>query len=313
MNLRTDLAIEAHELADKAELSGVRAETHQAGAFSVTRVRVEEDGAAKLGKPKGEYVTVEAPHLLFDDPELPEALTRLVAEELSRMMGRCDGVTLVVGLGNRDITADALGPMTAERVLVTRHLQAEMPLFSHLNLSPVCAVIPGVLGLTGIETAEIVRGVAERVKPARILLIDALAARRMERVNTTVQLSDTGIQPGAGIGNHRLALDEETLGAPVFSLGVPTVVDAATIAADALSGLCRHAPDSFASFFAGMSESDRRGVLVEVLGGAEQNQIVTPKEMDGHVRRLAGILGEAVSVALQPRTDPQLIRDLIFT
>ena len=228
-------------------------------------------------------------------------------------MGVAVALTLVVGLGNRDITADALGPMTAERVLVTRHLATELPLFSHLNLSPVCAVIPGVLGLTGIETAEIVRGVAERVHPARIILIDALAARRMERVNTTVQLSDTGIRPGAGIGNHRMALDAETLGVPVFSVGVPTVVDAATIAADALSGLCRHAPDSFASFFTGMSEEDRRGVLVEVLGGAEQNQIVTPKEMDGRVRRLAGILGEAVSVALQPHTDAQLVRDLIIT
>lgn len=316
MTVRTDLALEAKEMVqtktkELTELSGVSAETLQKGRISVTRVCVKEEGAATLGKPEGEYVTLEAPPLLFSDPDLSEQLTRLLGEELSRLLGKMDGTTLVVGLGNRDITADALGPFTVERMLVTRHLREAVPLFSEGTVASVCALSPGVLGLTGIETAEIVRGVVARVKPARIILIDALAARRMERVNTTVQLSDTGICPGAGVGNHRLPLDEETLGAPVFSVGVPTVVDAATIASDALESLCRHAPDSFADFFGNMDEQTRHGVLREVLGGEEQNPFVTPKDMDSRVRRLSGILSEGISLALQPQLDLSEIRSLI--
>lgn len=313
MSVRTDLALEAREMVQSQAqaldaLSGVLAETEHNGALTITRVKVDEQGSQTLGKPQGEYITVEAPKTLFSDTDLQETMTRCVAEELRRLLGDCSGTALVVGLGNRDITADALGPLTVERLLVTRHLKEAFPRLD--TMASVCALAPGVLGLTGIETAEIVRGVAERVHPDFILIIDALAARRMERVNTTIQLSDTGIRPGAGVGNHRLPLDEETLGVPVFSVGVPTVVDAATIASDALESLCRHAPDSFAEFFGKMSETDRHAVLSEVLGGEEQNPFVTPKDMDSRVRRLSVLLAEGLSLALQPRLDLSEIRSL---
>lgn len=313
MSVRTDLALEAREMVQSQTkaldaLSGVLAETEHKASLTVTRVKVDEQGSRTLGKPQGEYITVEAPHTLFSDLDLQESVTRCVAEELRRLLGERSGTALVVGLGNRDITADALGPLTVERLLVTRHLKEAMPQLD--SMSSVCALSPGVLGLTGIETAEIVRGVVERVAPSFVLMIDALAARRMERVNTTVQLSDTGIRPGAGVGNHRLPLDEETLGVPVFSIGVPTVVDAATIASDALESLCRHAPDSFAEFFGKMDEADRHAVLSEVLGGEEQNPFVTPKDMDSRVRRLSVILSEGLSLALQPRLDLSEIRSL---
>lgn len=314
MSVRTDLALEAREMVQSQAkaldaLSGVLAETEHKASLTVTRVKVDEQGSRTLGKPQGEYITVEAPNTLFSDTVLQESVTRCVAEELRRLLGERSGTALVVGLGNRDITADALGPLTVERLLVTRHLKEAMPQLD--SMASVCALSPGVLGLTGIETAEIVRGVVERVAPSFVLMIDALAARRMERVNTTVQLSDTGIRPGAGVGNHRLPLDEETLGVPVFSIGVPTVVDAATIASDALESLCRHAPDSFAEFFSKMDEADRHAVLSEVLGGEEQNPFVTPKDMDSRVRRLSVILSEGLSLALQPRLDLSEIRALI--
>lgn len=316
MTVRTDLALEAKELVQTQaktldELPGVSAEVVEKGPVSLTRVRVTEEGEGPLGKPAGEYITIEASRLLFEDPELPEQVIRLLGEELTRLIGGTDGTSLVVGLGNRDITADALGPLTVERMLVTRHLREAVPAFEDWSVASVCAISPGVLGLTGIETAEIVRGVAARVQPARIILIDALAARRMERVNTTIQLSDTGIRPGAGVGNHRMPLDEETLGAPVFTVGVPTVVDAATIASDALESLCRQAPESFANFFSNMDESDRHAVLREVLGGDEQNPFVTPKDMDSRVRRLSGMLSEGISLALQPQLELSEIRSLI--
>ncbi|MBO4953516.1 MAG: GPR endopeptidase [Clostridia bacterium] len=313
MSVRTDLALEAREMVQSQAqaldaLSGVLAETEHKASLTVTRVKVDEQGSRTLGKPQGEYITVEAPNTLFSDLDLQESVTRCVAEELRHLLGERSGTALVVGLGNRDITADALGPLTVERLLVTRHLKEAMPQLD--SMASVCALSPGVLGLTGIETAEIVRGVVERVSPSFVLMIDALAARRMERVNTTVQLSDTGIRPGAGVGNHRLPLDEETLGVPVFSIGVPTVVDAATIASDALESLCRHAPDSFAEFFGKMDEADRHAVLSEVLGGEEQNPFVTPKDMDSRVRRLSVILSEGLSLALQPRLDLSEIRSL---
>lgn len=306
MTVRTDLALEAREMvrgqAEKLEeIPGVIADEFQEDGVCVTRVTVEEQAQEVLGKPAGVYITIETSPLLFEDPASCERITTIFSRELSGLWGKPSGSTLVVGLGNRAITADALGPFTVERMLITRHLKNEVPVFEKLPVSSVCALSPGVLGMTGIETAEIVRGAVVHVKPERVLLIDALAARKMNRVNTTIQLSDTGIQPGAGVGNHRLPMTRETLGVPVFSVGVPTVVDAATIASDVMEHFCRQVPDSFADFFAKMEERERYAVLREVLGGDTQNPVVTPKDTDARIELLSGILSDGISMALHPQ------------
>lgn len=232
-NIRTDLAVEAHELsrqsADKTEqIDGVEAETLSHGGISVTRVKItNENGAKALGKAEGNYVSIEAPNLKYSVDEY-ENVCGIIAEEINKMAGISNNsLTLVVGLGNRDITPDAIGTEVVSNLLVTHHIKNNISGFE--NTSGVCAVAPGVLGTTGIETLEIIKGVAERVNPELIIAVDALAAADIRRVNTTIQIADTGIQPGAGVGNNREGLNKETLGVKVIAVGVPTVIDAANI------------------------------------------------------------------------------------
>lgn len=230
MNIRTDLAMEAHELAGKeeaGEIDGVRADYETHGSISLTRVRItNENGSKKLGKAMGTYVTIEAPNLKYSLDDY-ECTIKIIAAELSKMAEiENDTLTLVVGLGNREITPDALGTEVVSNLLVTHHVR---DLFGDGEVSGVCAIAPGVLGTTGIETTEIIRGVTEHIRPQLVIAVDALAAADINRVSTTIQIADTGIQPGAGVGNNRKGLNEETLGTKVIAIGVPTVIDASTI------------------------------------------------------------------------------------
>lgn len=232
-NIRTDLAVEAHELSRKnareaEKIDGVEAQTTSHGAISVTRVKItNQEGAKLLGKTVGNYVTIEAPNLKYSMADY-ETVCKIIAEEINKMAKITNKtLTLVVGLGNRDITPDAIGSEVISKLMVTNHVKGNVAGLD--NIGEVCAVAPGVLGTTGIETLEIIKGVTDRVKPKLIIAVDALAAADIHRVNTTIQIADTGIQPGAGVGNNRDGLNEETLGVKVIAVGVPTVIDASNI------------------------------------------------------------------------------------
>lgn len=277
MAIRTDLALEAKSLWEQSagettQLEGVEAHEMQREGLPVTVVEIlNEQGQAALGKPIGRYVTVELPR--FDrDPARP---ARAVAAELRTLLGDVEGSVLVVGLGNSAITPDDLGPQTVHGVFLTRHLIANLPA-QFGACRPVSAVTPGVLATTGIETLELVRGAVSHVRPEAVIAVDALAAGSMERLCRTVQLSDTGIVPGSGVGNRRAAFSAESLGVPVLSLGVPTVVDA--------TALCEH---------------------------AEERMIVTPRDIDAQVRWLGRVLADGINLALHPNFSPEEIAQFV--
>lgn len=282
---RTDLALEARELwqegAEKtAKLSGVKADKSRREGYPVTRVEIlDGEGAKTLGKPVGAYLTLDLTSFWQRKEDYFQRAVRALGAELKAMLPG-DGAALVIGLGNRAMTPDAVGPLTLESVLITRHLRAAMPK-QFGGFRPVSAFSVGVLGTTGVESAEAVRGLVKEVEPDFVVAVDALASRRTGRVCATVQLSDSGIIPGSGVGNHRAALNEETLGVPVFAVGVPTVVDAATLAADLLEE-------------SGVTEFDEKR-----LRSRKQPMTVTPRDIDAQVRELSRVLGYGVNWALQ--------------
>lgn len=279
---RTDLALEAKELFEESagkitQLQGVRARESERDGCHVTEVEVlDSRGSSALNKPVGRYITLTL--ALETESHLLESPVCCLAAELRRLLPPLAGKTvLVAGLGNRAITPDALGPLAAEQILPTRHLR-DAPFAA---LTPVCVLAPGVLGTTGLESAEVVRSVAERVQASCVIVMDALVARRTERLCTTVQLSDTGIIPGSGIGNHRCALNEDTLHVPVLSVGVPMVIDARTLAADLL-------------------ETEHPGMAEDLLNGLLPGMTVTVKDVDARVRTLSKVVAWGVNLAVQP-------------
>lgn len=234
-NIRTDLAVEAHEMSKKeakntSEIEGVTSEFEERNGISVTTVKIlNENGSKILGKACGTYVTIEAPDLKYNT-ETYEKVCKIMADEIQKMADiTSDSVTLVAGLGNRDITPDALGTSVVSRLIVTNHIKTHLSHLLDENMSGVCAIAPGVLSTTGIETSDIITAITNKIKPQLIIAVDALAAADINRISTTIQIADTGIQPGAGVGNNREGLNEKTTGVKVIAIGVPTVIDAATI------------------------------------------------------------------------------------
>ncbi|MCL2365301.1 MAG: GPR endopeptidase [Defluviitaleaceae bacterium] len=289
MHFRTDIALEHCEyLRQRSQdtLAGVdiRTETDEANGITTTWVEIINDaGAAHIGKPVGNYITLECEAMKAAEPEIHEEISRLLAWKMGALFPLPDEATiLVVGLGNWLVTPDALGPQVCEKMLVTRHLAADMPDELVGRVRNVCALRPGVMGLTGIETAEIVLGVADRVKPDLIVAVDALAARSTARINSTIQLTDTGINPGAGLGNKRTPINNESVGVPVIGLGVPTVVSAATLVHDTMDGY-----------------ADDETIGAHIAAHAA-NFFVTPKDVDAVVMRLARIIANALNMALHP-------------
>lgn len=291
--IRTDLAMESAAGRGETDLPGVTISTWEAGDVHVTEVKVDAGkGAELLGKAPGIYVSLECPMGVKQGPEVRAALSGILGEELIRLLPADDGrPVLVVGLGNRQVTPDALGPRTVERTLVTRHIFKALPDEVDDRMQPVCAVAPGVLGVTGVETLEMARGIVREIDPRAVIAIDALAARATSRVGSTVQLTDTGIQPGSGVGNHRRALTRETLGVPVLALGVPTVIYAATIARDALEMLAEDGP---------AHEDAIDGLCERLLSGAMGEMIVTPREIDDMIGDVAHMLASGINQALHP-------------
>ena len=282
MQFRTDLAIEVADEAQHLTDEDVGKDTFREGDTCVTRLHIRTDRAARaLGKPQGAYITVEVPPLTDNEETLGKA-AGLVANELTALLP-AEGSVLVVGLGNRAITPDALGPESADMVLATRHIGGEFARSVGLDdLRPTAVLTPGVLGQTGTESGEIVRGVCTVVHPVAVVVVDALAARSVARLGCTVQLCDTGIAPGSGVGNNRQPLNAETLGVPVIGMGVPTVVDAATIARE-FSDRGEEAPD---------------------LTPRGAQMMVTPREVDVMIRRAARLVAMAINGALQPDYNP---------
>lgn len=285
---RTDLAKEA--LARCPDIPGVvKRERTDENGVTVTRITVESPEAAdKLGKPEGTYLTVELPE---SPNNQNEAAGLAVAEGLSSLLKGIDGHVLVIGLGNRRITPDALGPSTVEKLFVTRHIRAFAPELAPSGMRTVSALSPGVLGVTGLETAEVVKGLIASVGPAAVLCIDALASERVERMADVIQMNDVGLLPGAGVGNRQRGLNRETLGLPVFALGVPTVVYASTIAHKAVELLT----EKTGVGGDGASLADMAAALTnERLA----DMVVTPKDVDKLVEDASRRLADGINRAL---------------
>lgn len=297
---RSDLALEAKELFESSagkttRLSGVKAEEDTLFGYPLTRVEIlDEAGAEALGKPIGTYLTLELPALPQGRDEILQA-ARAVAALLGQLPGLPKtGPVFVAGLGNRRMTPDALGPKTTDALLVTRHLADVLP-EEGFGFRPVAALAPGVTGTTGVETGELLAGVLQTVRPACLIAVDALAARRQERVCRTIQASNTGIVPGSGVGNARSALDEAHLGLPVLALGVPTVVEADTLCQDLLEE-------------AGLGAA---GEQLAQRAGPENAWFVTPRSIDSEVETLAKILGLGISAALHGDIPVETVENLV--
>ena len=284
-NIRTDLAVEAHEARyGDALCDGVTKNFSNVCGFEVTELNISEKAAAELGKPKGTYLSAEFGRLWQDSDEAAERAARLICALISRLAPSGDGCVLVAGLGNERITPDAVGPKSVKMLTVTRHVKRLDPgLYSRLGFGECAAIIPGVLGDTGIESADIIRGAAEAVRPRCIIAIDALSSRRMARMATTVQVSAAGIAPGSGVNNRRAAISQETMGCPVISVGFPTVVDAVTLTLDMLeeAGIEEEKLDAAAEL---LSESGRRALFV------------APKDCDMITECLANVASKAINI-----------------
>ncbi|MEW5932531.1 MAG: GPR endopeptidase [Bacillota bacterium] len=303
----TDLALEASERVRARtgrEIPGVAVQEFSRDGIKITRVTIEdENGAALMGKPPGTYVTVEAPELRSRSRDLADRLSGVIAEQLSDLARLPPEATvLVVGLGNWRATPDALGPRVVEQLFVTRHLRELVPPELKGRMRALCAIAPGVLGTTGIETGEVIRGIASRVNPDLVVAVDSLAARSLDRIMTTVQLADTGIRPGSGVGNRRLSVDRESVGAPVIAVGCPTVVYAMTIAMEAIDQLSQRVPQAgtLRSYLQGLDAKGKQEFLSGILRPLMGEMVVTPKEVDADVEEMARIIAGAINAAFHP-------------
>jgi spore protease len=350
--IRTDLAIEAREMfveqqeTKTEDIKGVIIKERKEGDIKITYVQIDEEGAKAVNKKPGTYLTIETQSIRRQDTDSQSETANVLARELEHFLELCNidkkASCLVVGLGNRNVTPDALGPETVERILVTNHLFRLHPEYVSEGYRPVSAIAPGVMGVTGIETSDTIFGIVEKVKPDFIIAIDALASRAISRVNATIQISDTGIHPGSGVGNKRKDLSKETLGVPVISIGVPTVVDAVTITSDTIDYILKHfgreikdqdkpsraltpagltfgekreltdedLPDleerkTFLGIVGGLHEDEKRQLIKEVLAPLGHNLMVTPKEIDGFIEDMANLLATSINGALHEKVDKE--------
>lgn len=313
---RTDLAIEISDVlkldqAEDYQIPGVEIteKSIEEGEIKVTRVRIlDEEGENQMGKPKGDYITIECPGIKQNNPSLHEKVIDLLAQSITSLLPEHENRplnVLIIGLGNRFATPDTLGPKVANQVFVTRHVALKAPELIEDDVAHLSSFAPSVMGLTGIETAEIIRGVAENVKPDCIIAIDALAARSVSRINSTIQISDTGISPGAGVGNKRKELNETTIGCKVIAIGVPTVVDTATLVSDTLSEIAKlmakeaeHSP--LFDILKEASHEDHYHLVKEALGDEIKELFVTPKEIDEIMEYLSSIISNGINIAVHP-------------
>lgn len=314
-NIRTDLALEEKERfeSDQVEVQGVvlEEEYDKEREIRVTTVRIEtENGAKTMGKPVGTYLTIEAPNLSSPDEgihrEVSEELAKYLAEVMEKIIpeNEHDKKVLVIGLGNRQATPDALGPYVADNLNITRHIVKEYGKYAapeEMNCV-VSAIVPGVMAQTGMETAEIIKGVVRETRPDLLIVVDALAARNSRRLNRTIQIADTGINPGSGVGNYRNAITKETIGVPVIAIGVPTVVDAVTIVNDTMENLLSALETSeslkgVGLVLGGYSEAEKYELIRELIAPNLNSMFMTPKDIDETVKRLSYTISEGLNLA----------------
>lgn len=319
LSVYTDLAVEAHDLAIQrtgGEIQGVSVKEEKTDNAKVTRIEVlNQQGSEAIGKPIGIYITIESQGLRGQNRLVHDELSEIVANELSLLINfdqlrphpNLEPTIFVVGLGNWNATPDALGPQVLNNLMVTRHLYQEAPPELRKGLRPVCALSPGVLGLTGIQTAEIIKGVVNIVKPELIIAIDSLAARNTERLATTIQISNTGISPGSGIGKNRIGINRSTMNVPVIAIGVPTVVHAFTIINDAMDQLIKG--DLFSTpekeRFRHINNTEKQRMIGNILGPYMGDLIMSPKGVDELIKDVGRIIAGGVNVALHPDITPE--------
>lgn len=313
VNVRTDLAVEVSDALQKGkEASGIpgvsvqRIENSE-DEINITRVIIEDaEGEQEMGKPMGTYITIETQGMQVNDPDAHADVIKVFAKELLTLLPQTKEKTVVVvGLGNQNATPDALGPKVASKVVVTRHIKQKLPWQIDDSVCQLSAITPGVMGVTGIETSEIIKGVVDQIKPDYILVVDALGSRSAARVNTTIQINNTGIEPGAGIGNKRKAINEENMGCPVIAIGVPTVVDAATLVSDMMdhlieSMLSETQDQEFYQMLERLSKQEKYLLVKEVLYPHIGNMFVTPKEIDEVIEYLSSIIANGINIAMHP-------------
>ena len=311
-SIRTDLALEQKERfeADNVEIPGVilEEENDEEREIRITTVKIEtENGAKIMKKPVGTYITMEAPNMAVPDEDYHQE----IAEELARYLGRFlepvktdkkEYSVLVAGLGNRKVTPDALGPYVVDNLNISRHIVKEYGRYAmgEDEVQMVSAVVPGVMGQTGMETVEIIRGIIGETKPDLLIVIDALAARSSRRLNRTIQISDAGIHPGSGVGNYRSGITKETVGVPVLAIGVPTVVDAATIVNDTMENLIRALESSetlkgVGVVLQGYNAAEKYELVKELISPHLNGLFVTPKDIDETVKRISYTILEALN------------------
>ncbi|MCL1859496.1 MAG: GPR endopeptidase [Oscillospiraceae bacterium] len=293
-NIRTDLAVETREeIAKKGEIGdGVLFSEENIDGFLCSEIEITNEAGEKItGRSMGKYITIEFGRIWLKEYSEFMLAAELIAKKIKILAGSDDQKILIAGLGNNYITADSIGPKALQKILITRHLKQQLPgLYDNLDLVEMSGIAPGVLGQTGMETAEIILSVTEEVNPSLVIIIDALASRKVSRLATTVQLSNTGISPGSGVGNHRQAIDSKLLGTKVISIGVPTVVDAATLSYDVLEEAYKYLdiiPDDRLTL-------DILNASLEEMGG---NFFVTPKESDIIINEVSKVIGYGINRA----------------
>lgn len=346
--VRTDLAIEAKDMyiereEKTSEIEGVSVKERTENNIRISYVDIDQAGANTIGKKVGSYVTIYADGVKMQDTKKQDEAATVLSKEIIQLLKmnniKDDGKGLIVGLGNWNVTPDALGPMTTEKILVTSHLFMLDDASVADGYRSVAAVSPGVMGVTGIETSDIIFGIVEKYQPDFVIAVDALASRSIERINETIQISDSGIHPGSGVGNKRKELSQDTLGVPVIAIGVPTVVDAVTIASDTIDFILKHfgrewkekdhpsksltpagmtfgdkkltdedMPDeekrkTFLGIVGNLTEEEKRSLLTEVLSPIGHNLMVTPKEVDGFMIDMANVLARGINAALHKKVD----------
>lgn len=312
INFRTDLALERRDLYKRAnnldkEIDGIRTEEEENGPrIRTSRVKVlDKNGAEAIGKPVGSYITIDIQKLKVATEEDIQESAEVLAKELRVLLGEHANPKdeiLVVGLGNQYVTPDALGPKVINEIDVTRHILTYMPQVLSSQTRPVSAISPGVLGTTGIETLEILKGIVDNIHPKMLIVIDALASRSIERISSTIQLADTGITPGAGVGNTRKELSQSTLGIPVIALGIPTVVELATLISDGIDIFIDRLQEKSESneYLNKLQQEDKYEEVKEALKVGEYNMIVTPKEIDDLIENMKDIVARGINMATQP-------------
>lgn len=339
ISVRTDLAKELVEMAQETKIAGVIQHEKNIDDVKISAIEIKEQAAKTIGKKPGKYITIETTDIRSQDSATQEKIQNLFVAELNQLLREINiqenASCLIIGLGNWNVTPDALGPLVCENLIVTRHLFELQEANVSEGYRSVSSLIPGVMGVTGIETSDIILGVVKESNPDFIIVIDALASRSIERVNATIQISDTGIHPGSGVGNKRKEISEETLGVPVISIGVPTVVDAVSITSDTIDFMLKHfgnelqegdkpsrslvpagfhigknkklsndhlPPEKERNVFLGiigtLQENEKRKLIHEVLSPLGHNLMVTPKEVDVFIEDTANLIATGLNAVL---------------